>query len=155
MDCSLPGSSAHGILQARIQEWVTMPFSRGSFWLRDWTRVSRVVDRRFAIWATREVHGQRYMFIFIINHSNNLQCILYSFISSILFLFDWNNLIVMNDLKRLPFLSFYKLEIQGFLHLLSDWGYRDTVRWKREEREGGGRKGEREEREGERERERW
>ena len=59
----------------------------------------------------------------------------------------------MNDLKRLPFLSFYKLEIQGFLHLLSDWGYRDTVRGKREEREGGGRKGEREEREGERERE--
>ena len=28
MDCSLPGSSVHGILQARIHEWVTMPSSR-------------------------------------------------------------------------------------------------------------------------------
>jgi len=31
MDCSLPGSSVHGILQARILEWVVMPFSRGSY----------------------------------------------------------------------------------------------------------------------------
>ena len=31
MDCSLPGSSVHGILQARILEWVAIPFSRGSF----------------------------------------------------------------------------------------------------------------------------
>ena len=30
MDCSLPGSSVHGILQARILEWVTVAFSRGS-----------------------------------------------------------------------------------------------------------------------------
>ena len=30
MDCSLPGSSVHGILQARILEWVALPFSRGS-----------------------------------------------------------------------------------------------------------------------------
>ena len=30
MDCSLPGSSVHGILQARILEWVAIPFSRGS-----------------------------------------------------------------------------------------------------------------------------
>ena len=34
--CSLPGSSVHGILQARILEWVAMPFSRGSSWPRDW-----------------------------------------------------------------------------------------------------------------------
>ena len=31
MDCSLPGSSVHGILQARIPEWVAILFSRGSF----------------------------------------------------------------------------------------------------------------------------
>ena len=31
MDCKLPGSSVHGILQARILEWVAIPFSRGSF----------------------------------------------------------------------------------------------------------------------------
>ena len=37
MDCSLPGSSVHGILQARILEWVATPSSRESFWPRDWT----------------------------------------------------------------------------------------------------------------------
>ena len=40
VDYSLPGSSVHGILQARILEWVAIPSSRGSSWLRDWTRVS-------------------------------------------------------------------------------------------------------------------
>ena len=40
MDSSPPGSSVHGILQARILEWVAMPSSRGSFQPRDWTCVS-------------------------------------------------------------------------------------------------------------------
>ena len=40
MGCSLPGSFVHGILQARIQEWVAISFSRGSSWPKDWTRVS-------------------------------------------------------------------------------------------------------------------
>ena len=35
MDCSPPGSSLHGILQARILEWVAIPFSRKSSWPRD------------------------------------------------------------------------------------------------------------------------
>ena len=42
MDCSPPGSSVHGILQARILEWVSMPFSRGSPQPRDQTHVSSV-----------------------------------------------------------------------------------------------------------------
>ena len=42
MDCSPPGSSVHGILQARILEWVAIPFSRGSSQPRDWTQVSRI-----------------------------------------------------------------------------------------------------------------
>ena len=37
MDCSPPGSSVHGVLQARILEWVAMPFFKGSFWPRDGT----------------------------------------------------------------------------------------------------------------------
>ena len=41
MDCSLPGCSVHGILQARILEWAAMPSSRGSFPPRDQTQVSR------------------------------------------------------------------------------------------------------------------
>ena len=40
VDCSPPGSSVHGVLQARILEWVAISFSRGSCWPRDWTQVS-------------------------------------------------------------------------------------------------------------------
>ena len=64
MNCSLPGSSVHGIFQARssvhgifqarVLEWVAIAFSRGSPQPRDQTRVSRIVGRRFTIWATRE-----------------------------------------------------------------------------------------------------
>ena len=54
--CSLPGSSVHGILQARILEWVAIRFSRGISWPRDWTWVSWIAGRFFTIWATREAH---------------------------------------------------------------------------------------------------
>ena len=40
VDCSPPGSSVHGILRARVPEWVTVSFSRGSSWPRDRTRDS-------------------------------------------------------------------------------------------------------------------
>ena len=42
MDYNLPDSSVHGILQARILDWVAMPSSRGSSWPRDWTRISYI-----------------------------------------------------------------------------------------------------------------
>ena len=47
MDCSPPGSSVHGILQARILEWVVIPFSRGSSQPRDRTRVSCIAGGFF------------------------------------------------------------------------------------------------------------
>ena len=53
-DCSLPGSSVHGILQARILEWVVVPLSRGSSQPRDRTQVFRIAGRVFTSWATRE-----------------------------------------------------------------------------------------------------
>ena len=53
-DCSLPGSSVHRILQARIREWVAISFSRGSSRPRNQTRVSCIAGSRFTIWATRE-----------------------------------------------------------------------------------------------------
>ena len=56
MDCSPPGSSVHGILQARILEWVAISFFRGSPLSRDWTQVSCIAGRHFNLWATREVH---------------------------------------------------------------------------------------------------
>ena len=49
MDCSPPGSSVRGILQARILEWVVIPFSRGSSQPRDQTQVSRMVGKFFTI----------------------------------------------------------------------------------------------------------
>jgi len=54
MDCSPQSSSIHGILQARIQKWVAISFSRGSSGPRDQTQVSRIAGRRFNLCATRE-----------------------------------------------------------------------------------------------------
>ena len=55
MDCSLPGSSVHGIFQARVLEWIAVSFSRRSSRPRDRTQVSHIVDGRFTIWTTSEV----------------------------------------------------------------------------------------------------
>ena len=54
VDCSQSGSSLHGILQARIVEWVAISFSKGSSRPRDQTWVSHIPGRRFNLWATRE-----------------------------------------------------------------------------------------------------
>ena len=51
MDCSPPGFSDHGILQARVLEWVAIPFSRGYSWPRDRTWVSSIAGRFFTVWA--------------------------------------------------------------------------------------------------------
>ena len=52
MDCGPPVSFVHGIFQARILEWVTIPFSRGSSQPRDQTQISCTASRSSAIWAT-------------------------------------------------------------------------------------------------------
>ena len=54
MEYSLPGSSLHGILQARVLEWGAISLSRGSSRPRDRTQVSRIPGRGFNLWATRE-----------------------------------------------------------------------------------------------------
>ena len=51
---SPPGSSVHGILQARILESVAIPFSRRSSQPRDQTQVFHIAGRLFTVWATRE-----------------------------------------------------------------------------------------------------
>ena len=56
-DCMLPGSSVHGLLQARILGWVAIPLPGGFSWPRDWTRVSCITGRFFTIWATSEALG--------------------------------------------------------------------------------------------------
>ena len=56
IDCSLPGSSVHGIFQARILEWVAISSSRASSPPRDQTWVFCIAGRFFTNWATREAH---------------------------------------------------------------------------------------------------
>ena len=46
--------TVHGILQARILEYVAFPFFKGSSQPRDQTKVSHIADRFFTSWATRE-----------------------------------------------------------------------------------------------------
>ena len=58
MDCSLLGSSVHGIFQARTLEWVAISFSRGSSWPRDWPQVSCIAGR-VTMWVTREGRNKR------------------------------------------------------------------------------------------------
>ena len=67
MECSPPGSSVHGILQARILEWVAISFSRGSSQPRDQTQVSRTAGRRFNLWATRE--APLYIYVYVYTHT--------------------------------------------------------------------------------------
>ena len=54
VDCSLPGSYIHVILQARILQWVAISFSMGSSQLRDRTQVSCIAGRCFTLCAIRE-----------------------------------------------------------------------------------------------------
>ena len=54
IDCSPSGSSVHGILQARVLEWVAVLFSRRSSWPSAWTRFSWIAGRFFTIWVTRK-----------------------------------------------------------------------------------------------------
>ena len=58
---SLPGSSLHGILQARVLEWVAISFSRGSSRPRDQTQVSRIPGKHFNLWATGEALENQYL----------------------------------------------------------------------------------------------
>ena len=58
MDCSPPGSSVHGILQARILEWAAIPFSSRSSQPRDRTRISCFAGRFFTIGATRKAEDE-------------------------------------------------------------------------------------------------
>ena len=74
LDCSPPGSSVYGIFQARILEWVAISFSRGSSRPRNQTWVSRIVGRRFTVWATREVQRAE------VGLTEMLSCVLPSYV---------------------------------------------------------------------------
>ena len=61
MDCSPPSSSVHGVLQARILEWVAIPFSRESSQSRDRTWVSCIAGEVFTVWVMREAPHLHHM----------------------------------------------------------------------------------------------
>ena len=61
MDCSLPGSSVHGILQARILEWVAISSSGASYWPKDWTHISCFAGGFFYHWVTWEALWDLYL----------------------------------------------------------------------------------------------
>ena len=58
LDCDLPGSSVHGILQARILEWVAISYSRRSSQPRDQTQIC-IAGKFFTIWATWVILTQK------------------------------------------------------------------------------------------------
>ena len=60
MGCSLSGSYAHGTLQAKILQWVAIPFSKRSSWPRNQTLVSCIAGRFFTVWATRYIYSSGY-----------------------------------------------------------------------------------------------
>ena len=69
MDYSLPGSSLHGILQARVLEWVAISSSRGSSWPRDQTHVSSVsclAGRLFTHRAITETQMSLYSYLLLV-----------------------------------------------------------------------------------------
>ena len=98
MDWSPPVSSAHGILQARIQGWVAIPFSRGSSWPRDWTWVSCTAGKFFTVWATREALFLKFFF-------NFFKFVLQFFLFYILFIVFC---FFLFSLCSILFLSFFK-----------------------------------------------
>ena len=64
MDCSPPGSSVHGISQAKIIEWEAIPFSKGSSWPKDQTWVFCIAGRFITVWV-----NIIYPFLFCISFS--------------------------------------------------------------------------------------
>ena len=66
MDCSLPGVSVHVILQARILEWIVIPFSKESLQPRDQVKVSHIAGGFSNIHIYKDEYGWRCSFPFLI-----------------------------------------------------------------------------------------
>ena len=65
-DCSLPGSSVHGISQAKVLEWLAIAFSRGFFQPRDQTHISCIGKWILYQWAAREIPLNSYMLLLLL-----------------------------------------------------------------------------------------
>ena len=112
MDGNLPGSTVHGIFQARILEWAAISFSRGSSQPRDRTWISCIADRRFTVWATREALGgytlnKRYNILSILN-TNTFTIYVYTVFSFFLILPSPPTWAIISTVHFLPFASTLK-----------------------------------------------
>ena len=70
LNCSSPVSSIHGLLQARILQWVAMSSARASSRLRDWTRSPVLQGGFFTIWGTRKPNKKKSCFFNLKNDYN-------------------------------------------------------------------------------------
>ena len=100
MDWGQSVSSVHGIFQARIPEWVAIPFSRGSSWPRDQTWISHIAGSLFTVWATWE----DYLFHLLPPCWKSLQSISYPRTES----FHWPLCLCSYPLPGLFHLQFFK-----------------------------------------------
>ena len=96
-DCSLPGSSIHGIFQARVLEWVAISFSRGFSQLRYRTQVSHIAGKT----------------LYCLSHQGSPMCfyVLFNFEKGILI--SWKNMA-----KKVPLNSIQTTVLQSLLHCL-------------------------------------
>ena len=117
MDYSLQGSSVHGIVQARILEWVAILFSRGSSWSRDQTRVSHIAGRFFIVWATTLIPAGKFSlpWRYYLSSTCSLQLTYYSPLSTPTTLIA--SLLCFHSILKLPMLALTMFCNFLFLHL--------------------------------------
>ena len=103
MDCNMPGFSVHGILQERILEWITIPFSRGSSWRRDQTWDFCIAGGFFTICATREAPKSWCMLLISI-----LNALLFIFLKSMKCIsISWEGILFLSQPHSLHSWDFY------------------------------------------------
>ena len=104
MDCSLPGSSFHGILQASILEWVAIPFTRGSFQPRDWTQAFCIIGGLYHL-----SHQGRPSFVIITVHSVTNNCYQLSFVYKTLLFLNCFCIMIAFDTQSLSISAWHGL----------------------------------------------
>ena len=88
--------------EARILEWVAIPFSRRSSWPRDWTQVSHIVGRHFTVWATNLSNHQKnewikkMWYIYIVEYSSAMKRMKYTICSNM----DGPEIIIWSEVSQ-------------------------------------------------------
>ena len=142
MDCSLPGFFVHGISQARILEWVAIPFSRGPSWPGHWTYITCIADSllseplgkpvkvKFILFCLNIQFSRHHLLnklpflhlVFLATLSNISWLYMPGLISGLLILFHRPICVLI---LIIPFISWWELE-------MGDWRiFVCCVRWKR------------------------